>query len=228
MSKPYDDLGLQSPPENESGQDGTVFLFISLYSLLLAFFIMLFTTATISKHKADVVTGSVKESFQKTPSSSKKDAVPVSLLPYGNEVLLQQSYGEIRKVARELLAIDDSAITQKGDILVLRLPVFLLFSGDTATIDDRKQFIQNLANSVTTAPAGLQLDIEFKLPRLPDVAKADQLLVNRAGAFARLLVQMGVPEDTIYVGMSEGRAEMLEITFSPRNVVDADMQVIRP
>lgn len=226
MAKLKEDFGLHSTPE-ESGQDASVFLFISLYSLLLAFFILLFTYATVSKHKAEVVSGSVKKSFLKGEKSDlQKEQVPLS--PYGQELLLEKSYGEIRRVSKELLAIEDANIIQDGDRLILRLPVFLLFPDDSTQIDDKKLFIEKMADSVTTSPQGLQLDIEFKMPRLPEVKTLDALTVNRSGSFARMLVQMGVPENAIYVGMSEGEKEMVEITFSPRNVDSTRMEFSVP
>lgn len=228
MAKLKDDFGLTASPD-ETGQDQSVFLFISLYSLLLAFFILLYTYATFSKNKAEVVSGSVKQSFQKgVKSNTPDDNAPVALSPFGKEMLLAPSYGEIRRVAKELLAVDDAAITQDGNKLILRLPVALLFVEGSATVDDRKLFLQNMANSVTSAPQGLQLDIEFKMPRLPDMRTADRLLVHRSGAFARLLVEMGIPENTIYVGISEGKGEMLEITFSPRNVSKTTLEFLTP
>jgi hypothetical protein len=228
VAKLKDDFGLTSSPD-EAGQDQSVFLFISLYSLLLAFFILLYTYATYSKNKAEVVSGSVKQSFQKgIKSNTPDDNAPVALSPFGEEMLLAPPYGEIRRVAKELLAIDDASIVEKGDKLILRLPVALLFVEGSAEVDDRKLFLQNMADSVTTAPLGLQLDIEFKMPRLPNMKTADRLLVHRSGAFARLLAQMGIPENTIYVGISEGKSEMIEITFSPRNVSKTKLEFLTP
>jgi hypothetical protein len=126
------------------------------------------------------------------------------------------------------MALDDTSIVEKGDKLILYLPVALLFVEGSAEVDDRKLFLQNMADCVTTAPLGLQLDIEFKMPRLPEMKTADRLLVQRSGAFARLLVQMGIPENTIYVGISEGKSEMIEITFSPRNVNKTKLEFLTP
>ncbi len=228
MSKLSDDFSLSPLPE-EAGQSGSVFLFISLYSLLLAFFIMLYTYATVTKYKADVVSGSVKESFNKGTASKHAEPEKIDFSPFGSEALLHSSFGELRRVAKELLAVDDAAIIERGDRLVLRLPVAMLFVEGQPLVDDRKNFLKAMADNVTTAPLGLQLDIEFKMPRLPVAKEADSLMVRRSGAFARLLVEMGIPEDAIYVGMSEGgAADMLEITFSPRNISKSSLEFRAP
>lgn len=214
------------PAASDSGAeqtDGSVFLFISLYSLLLAFFIVLYTTAEVSAHKAEAAKASVQDSFKGDPAALQEKLDSVSG-PMGPQQAMRLFYAEARKLARELLAIEETAIIEQGDTLILLVPTNLLFTPGSSEIDDRKMFLQKMADSLTTGPVGLQIDVEFRLPKKLDSGGVDTLTLHRAGAFARKLVEMGIAEETIYTGITEGTREMVEITFSPRNIADTKLE----
>lgn len=224
MANPQRDVSFLEDPELQEHKGNTNFLFISLYSLILAFFILLYSKAEISQQKAAAAVGSVQKSF-KGQAATIEQPESVNEAPLGAEVLLRQYYSEIRKVARELLEIDDASIIEKGDQLIIRLPTFLLFNEGESTVDDRKLFLENLANGLTTTPVGLQLDLEFKIPQPALIEKpAESLAIRRAGAFARFMVSLGIPESSIYVGLSDETAEMIEITLSPRNASQRSLE----
>lgn len=205
----------------EENKNGTNFLFVSLYSLVLAFFILLFSYSTIAQKKVRETVDSVKSTFSTPGIGEMQDAMEQP--PLGTELPLHTYYAEIKKVAVEEMQIDEAQIIERGNVLIFRLPVYLFFKEGTAQVDDKRLFMARLADDLVNNPVGKELNVEFMLGRdaQPAVGAQEkkpgvQLSVFRAGAFARALVGMGVDENTIYTGLSEGDPDFFTLTFSPR------------
>lgn len=209
----------------EEDKNGINFLFVSLYSLVLAFFILMFSYSTIAQKKVRETVDSVKSTFSTPGVGEMPDAMEQP--PLGSELPLQAYYADIKKVALEEMQIDETQVIERGNTLIFRLPVYLFFKEGTAEVDDKRLFMEHMANDLVNNPVGKQLDVEFMLGRgrLPAPAEeakktAVHLSVMRAGAFARALVAMGVDENTIYSGLSEGDPDFFTLTFSPREEVE--------
>lgn len=192
----------------------------TLFSIILAFFVLLYAYSSPSFNSTKATVEAVKNTFsnkaKKQEGVSKE--IEFTLPPDGAEVALQQYYADTKKYVMQELQIDETSIIEKGNTLIFRLPVDLLFEKGTAQIDDKRLFLQRMADGLTQQPVGRQLAVEFKIGR--DYATAKDRLplsVLRAGAFARKLTSLGVSEDVLYTGVGEGDPQFFNITFSPQD-----------
>lgn len=186
-----------------------------LLSILLTFFVMLYAYSYVNAQKSQSAVKGVKGTFSKDQQSESMSGLEQSTL--GTEPL-EQYYTETKKFALEALQIDEVRITQEGTKLIMRLPAELLFGAGNAEIDDRKLFLARMADGLSEHPVGRQLDVEFLIGRdSPVSGQALPLSVLRAGAFARTMASMGVPEEKIFTGISESDPAFFVLTFYPRD-----------
>ena len=188
-----------------------------LLSIMLTFFVLLFSYSSTSRIKSQRAMEGVQGTFsQETRQSENVPEQPV----LDTERPLKGYYADIKKVARDILEIDEAAIVEKGNVMIMRLPVKLMFSPGTAEMEDKKIFLEKLADQLTTTVLSENIDIEFMTGYQAGMKEGEAsapLAVARAGAFARKMVELGVKERMIYVGVGETDPAFFTITFFPRD-----------
>ncbi len=227
MSGNIDNLEVEEPKYN------TILWAMSLadlLSIMLSFFVLLFAYSQIHETKAKSTVKGVQGAFsQKTEQAGIKDDIMLeenqpsenatNRSTVGADQPLRLYYASIKKVAKDLLAIDETNIIEKGDIMIIRLPTYMMFNANTAELEDKKLFLDMLADQLTRTVLNHNIDIEFMVGSQSDTNKgsASVLAVARAGAFARKMVSLGVNESSIYVGITETDPNFFTITFTPRD-----------
>ena len=224
MSSEPDNLEFEEPKYNTTLWAMSL---ADLLSIVLSIFVLLFAVSSINKIKADKAMNGVHGTFAQRNLVKSKDLISIPNLPQNNQTasgslqgILKTYYSEIRKVAKDLLALDEAHIIESGNTMIMHIPAYLLFKPGAANLEDKKLFMTKLADQLETTVSNQNIDVEFIAnysPANDKDGKMSALAISRAGAFARKMVELGVTEKAVYAGISDGDPDMIIITFFPRD-----------
>lgn len=212
--------------KNNAQNDAGTITFLSLFLLLLAFFILLNALSTIEETKTREVLTSVAATFRSVVDSDTQAQILVSDLgptPEAHEVL----------DALEQLWVTSVPITRVerltgGQVMQLTIPVNELFLGGQPVLRaDRDPLIDSTA-LVLARKAGATLtevQIVFGVEARPEMLSPpeSQLAAERAGKVAAAFVDHGTPEDRIGVGLRDGDPKLMRIRFEIRDAARAQV-----
>jgi hypothetical protein len=206
--------------KNNAPNDPGTITFLSLFLLLLAFFILLNALSTIEEKKSRKVLTSVAATFRSVVDSDTQAQILVSDLgptPEAHEVL----------DALEQLWVTSIPITRVdrltgGQAMRLTLPVNELFLGGQAVLRaDREQLIDGTSLVLARKPGATltEAQVVFGVEARPEMLALPtaQLAADRAGKMAAAFVEHGSPEARIGVGLRAGDPKMMQIRFEIRD-----------
>lgn len=203
-------------------------LFLSLFLLVLAFFILLVVISTLE----DVKTRSVMDSL----SSTFTTIVPPSTDPTefkskdGQVLAAQRFQQEMTELFATALQVVETKIVTPGKLMQVQLSAKELFhDGETRLRTLQAGFFDRLVAALSGRPAGLRFDMEFVIASQPDEAnqiRTEQTLeMARAGAFAREMNARGLPQDSISIGLTAGNPDDVTLWFYIRTEEEARLPI---
>ena len=130
--------------------DTTVLQFLSLYLLILAFFILLVTISTVDKKKVNAVVESIKSDAE----LEKRETGPI----LAGQVF-QDKTTELFATA---LGVQKIEIMQLGKIMRIQMTADALFEPEEAiTKKSQQPLIDRVIAALSSRPPGYQFDMEF-------------------------------------------------------------------
>ena len=216
-----DDMDAPIGP-SEKGADHTIALFLGLYLVVLAFFILLVTISTLEETKSKKVMDSLSSAFTSIvpPSADLR-----TFKAKDGDVLAGQEFQQqITGIFSTELAIDQVETVQPGRQMRLMLAAdSLFFQGEDRIRESMYPLLDRTVAALSNRPAGLRYDMEFVIgtPTSADgktMPTTETLEVKRAGAFARAMNERGIPPDSISVGMRPGHENQIVIWFYTRDI----------
>jgi len=216
-----DDMDTQIEPQNEGGSN-TIALFLGLYLVVLAFFILLVTISTLEETKSKKVMDSLSSAFTSIvpPSADLRTFKSKE----GDVLAGQEFQQQITGIFATELGIDRVETVQPGRQMRLILASdSLFFQGEARIRPAMYPLLDRAVAALSNRPAGLRFDLEFVIgtPTLADgktMPIAQTLEVARAGAFARAMNERGIPPDSVSVGMRPGHLGEAVIWFYTRDI----------
>jgi len=213
---------MEHPRQFGSGSrhDPTVVVFLSLYLLLLAFFVLLNSISQQVTTRAEDAMGSVNSSFRKELLvDTRRDTNAAVDGAFAGADSFRQT---IRALFSETLPVAQLAWDDKAGALRATFPTEALFAPGEATIrDSATELMNGIADSVAMATPGVRFETELLLGSAPALPRDDglgsSLVVRRAGHFARQLRVMGAPATAVSVGLRESAPDALELNFYARD-----------
>jgi hypothetical protein len=212
--------------KSDAQSDSGIIIFLSLFLLLLAFFILLNALATIEETKTRKVLTSVAATFRSLVDAETKSQILVSDLgptPDAYEVLdaLEQLWVTSIPVVRvERLT--------RGQVMQLTLPVNELFLGgqpvlraDRESLFKRTALVLGLTPGSTLTEARVVMGVDRATRTLSTVD--GRLAAARSSAVAAAFVEEGTPDDRLSVGMRGGDPKMMSIRFDIRDTARAQV-----
>ena len=204
----------------DSGDTSTE-TFLALYLIVLAFFILLTSISKREEDRAKVVLGSLGSTF------SERSLVVTGPLDYtfGSGVFWTSgALGEsVRALFQSTFPLAKISPYQPFGRLAIEAPVDAFFvPGGSLFQAQQTQFLDRLSAILARDRPELAFEVEITvfLPagtaRSVDKSLTRSLAVARAGAFARALVDRGVPAARVIAGIGEGQSGMLLLTFFER------------
>ena len=196
-------------------------LFLSLFLLVLAFFIILVTISTLEKVKSNEVMDSLTSTF-KTVLPPTTD--PTDFNAKDGDVRAGEQFQErVTGIFATHIQVARVEIVQPGRLMRIELSTSALFAENSTELRPTTvPLLDRIVASLSARPPGLRFDMEFVIGSAyadeVDLPVGQTLQMARAGAFARTMASRGVPPDSIAVGLMPGDPERLTIWFFVRGM----------
>ena len=187
---------LLTPPPAEKRRDPSLVPFLSIQLLILAFFIILTSHATLNDEKVRSVTESVQQHFAGIREN-------VTSGPQGGP-LEPEARSALRNVMvsfQGLVPLDSSVRQLSALEQTIRLPADLFFAQDSADLlESRRSLIEEVMRALDLRPRGWGYELELLLQGDPP----DTLTITRAATLAEALAGDGSPQGSTVVAMGQG------------------------
>lgn len=217
------------PTEGHGGS--SIALFLALYLLVLAFFILLVSISTLEEVKSQAAMDSLSSSFTTIlPPSLQLTAVSNS---EGETLAGQQFQEQVTNIFSTTIQVTKVEVIQPGRLMRVQINSDVLFELGQAKIrEGSKPLLDRIVASLSGRPKGLRFDMEFVIGSSYEHGEimpvAQNLEMSRAGAFVREMLSRGVPPDSIAVGLKPGDPKKTEIWFYVRSSDETHLKFIKP
>lgn len=206
-------------PQDEGRSDGIMALFLGLYLLVLAFFILLVTISTREDVKATAVMDSLSATFSTVLPPSR---TPTAFTARENSIQAGHEFQErVTRLFATALKVAKVESVQPGRLMRVMLPSdSLFFPGEAKIRDSRYPLLDRMVAAISGRPPGVRFDMDFVI----GIAKSEDgtlpvgqtLEMARAGAFAREMQSRGAPSDSISIAVKPGDGTDVVIWFHVR------------
>lgn len=225
-----DEFDTLQRPQAESAAHHTTALFLSLYVLVLAFFIVLVSMSSPEKIKSRAVMDSLTSTFASLLAPSGELTAFTS--KEGDFLAAQAFQEQISAVFSTSIRIAKVEIVQPGRLMRVIMSSDSLFLPGTAEIREAHiPLLDRIVASLSVTTPGLHYDMEFLIGSLPEpggmLPVAETLETARAGAFARAMSARGTPPDSIAVGLRPGNPREIVMRFFARPLDEAGVEFDR-
>ena len=210
---------VSAPPQQDSRQ-GTVIVFLSLYLLILAFFILLVSISTVEDVKSKAVMQSLTSTFT---TFRRTGDMPTDFTSKQGDVLGGQAFQEkITGIFATALQVAKVEVVQPGRLMRARMPARAVFLENSTRLNPGVLlFLDRIVAALGGRPPGVRFDMEFIVGA--DVSDdgaftiGQSLEMARAGSFAREILSRGAPPDSLSVGLAPGQSGRVTVRFYVRS-----------
>lgn len=223
MNNDLNNIG-SSDPETKKKSDDTTGLFVSLYLIVLAFFVIMNSISNQDQNKVNAAQESVTRAFKNLyePEADFVDATANQDAETPND----EFYEQISGVFASLVGFEGRFPTKGGHVVRVKFDANDLFENKSVKFRAKQDdFLKQLASFLGGGRASEKREIEIVISsgkNLPSGPKYwENLTVLRAGAFAARLKELGVEENKIAIGIIKGPQDQIALTFLTRERINA-------
>lgn len=214
---------------DESKSLGSQIPALSLFVIMLAFFIMLNSVSVFKEEKAKPLLESIEEAF-----ALKIDAPESGKFPAQGEIDEGRTIDRMEGLFQGHIA---GVETQKDDgrgVLLMRMS-YADLSAAVSNIGDQaaqnKKFMETLTSMMRASAAGqpYRMDIFLQVDENPALLQDDQpqkmkVLMRDLGVLAQQLEKAGLPQRLLSVGLEKGQNGIVELLFRPHEAYAIEQQ----
>lgn len=204
---------------NSSVQVGTSQLFLSLFLLLLAFFIFINSVSTYKEKKTTDVVESIRASFPAVVSSKQL----FQLRSLKKSVVSPTVFNELDELFQHLFRDRKLKISFENKIAQIDIPVNLIFEKATAVrLVKLETLLVRLAAIIVRAENEYPLgtEIVFGYEGTLEEKFENQLTQERCSVIMSILLEKTVPKGSVAVGLETGNPDFLRFKF--RSLINDD------
>lgn len=200
------EIELITEASHEPRRDVTIMLFLGLFLLVLAFFILLVSISTVEQVKSERVMSSLTSTFRTvvTPSLDPEQFQSLD----GDVLASAKLQDDITEVFATTLKVARVEIMQPGRLMRVHLPMRAVFEDDAGGIrESMLPLFDRIVASLSARPPGLRFDLEAVVTvaavdeKKTEMPTNQTLAMARAGQFARTMLARGMPPDALSVGL---------------------------
>ena len=223
-------MDLHVPPPQDQARSPTITVFLALYLLVLAFFILMVSIASPEKVRSDAVMDSLTSTFASVlPPTTELTAFAAK---EGDVVAGEVFQEEITGIFATLLRVARVEIVQPGRLMRVLVPTDSLFHlDDSALREGRSALLDRIVASISTRPAGLRFDMEAVIGTPyragEDIPVVDNLAMRRAGVLARTMLERGAPLDSVGIALKPETPNETALWFYVRTVEETRLRFER-
>jgi hypothetical protein len=204
---------------SESQSNGSTILFLGLYLLVLAFFILLVTISSFEEVKSRAVMNSLTSTFSSIlpPTSDlTKFASKEGDILAGQ--VFQSQMTELFSTAVQVIKVE---IVQPGRLMRAVLASDSLFFPATTKIREaRFPLLDRIVATLSGRPPGLRYEMQFVIGSSYaegiSLPIGGTLETSRASVFVRDMLSRGAPPDSLSVGLKPGNPDTITLWFHVR------------
>lgn len=187
--------------------ESSLSLFLGLYLLILAFFILLVSLSTIEERKARAVMDSLSATF----AGTQRPAGNTGGTSEGNQLISIER--EIAGAFAALVRVVEVEVVKPGRLMRVGLPLAVVFdTGATAPRASLHPMFDRVVATLSTQPGGARVNVEFTIQR--GTAAEERLLAStRADALAREMIARGAPPARLSIALARDGAARVWMTF---------------
>ena len=204
---------------NSSVQVGTSQLFLSLFLLLLAFFIFINSVSTYKEKKTTEVVESIRTSFPAVVSSKQL----FQLRSLKKSVVSPTVFNELDELFQHLFRDRKLKTSFDNKIAQIDIPVDLIFEKASAVrLDKLETLLVRLAAIIVRAENEYPLgtEIVFGYEGTLEEKFENQLTQERCSVIMSILLEKTVPKGSVAVGLETGNPDFLRFKF--RSLINYD------
>lgn len=192
-----------------------VMAMLSIFLLLLAFFLMLNSLAHFETTKTRAVLGSLNATFNISNPAGPEHEFGSFVGKVGASQRIEEEAGDL---LRTLFSVDQFKLIRVGNVIVVDLQTRGLFADGATPKPKLLIFATRLADAVLPPPRNVKINTEVTVhygpESLGDVAPDTLgLTTRRAGAVIRVFERSGFDEDRLTTGISGGDRRRIRIEF---------------
>lgn len=191
------------------GSDSTMGLFVALYLILLAFFIVLTSVSNHAATRATAAMDSVNTTFKRDGDANQVAVDPRAVVDAANDPILQG----LQRLFFSELEIQGRFANAGGGTFEVQFPESYLFQpGSFRVRPDMNPFLDQLLAALQESNRETSYEIAFMFgsgggPVRRESTRPQEVAIRRAGSLARYLISQGLPPgsfSTGFVGVAEG------------------------
>ena len=204
----------ESPAMDNRRGDQTAWLFLSLYLVLFAFFVVLNSFSSFDRGRRDAVIDSVLDAF--TTVVSTGDEMNLGGFA-GLELQARRFQDAVTDIFETAIPLANLKVTAPGTRMEVNVPTQAWFEGDSVVVRDPLPMLDRIVATVSSPPQGLSY--EMVLVGLVPGDEADPLPtemtpeVARIGNVARALDAKGMPPEAMSIGLEHGDSRFFRVIF---------------
>ncbi len=198
-----------------SGVYGTTPLFLALFLVILAFFILLASISRFEGTRSTAVMGSLTETFAQP---RRPGPAPRPESARTGEVIDGRALQErLATLMATRLRLAEITVVEAGRVLSVTMPADSMFERRSPRLRaSRRPLIDAVVAGISGLPAGVRCDVELIVG--DPVAGAGgpgtrDLAVRRAGALAREFIGRGLAAERLAVGLDAGEGDRIRLSF---------------
>lgn len=198
--------------------ENTIALFLGLYLLVLAFFIVLVSISTPENVKSKSVMDSLSSTFASILPPSTE------LTPFAareGDVVALALQSDVQGLFTTAIQVAKVEIVNPGRLMRVHFPSASLFFPNTAELrEGQVPLLDRIVATLSAAPPGMRHDMEFiigaRYAETGLLPAEGTLSIRRASVFASELAQRGAPPGSIAIGLRPGDPEEIVLWFHVR------------
>ena len=212
---------IQEFDKPEPVKDTGPYLMLSLFLLLLAFFILLNSISTREEEKSRAVLSSLGSTFRSAVEKGATGEVLVSKLGANPEP--EDLIAEMKRLWITAIPITRVEVLTPGRKMEMIVPANKMFPGGESLLrKDREALFRAIGHVMSTNARGFVNELEIVLGTESVSAESlrkggSNLELDRAIETAERLVKSGTPADTISVGIRRGNKRRVQMRFYVRD-----------
>lgn len=194
--------------------DNSAWLFLSLYLLLFAFFMVLISFSTFEAGKREAVVNSIQGAFAYVPSrglESKFGGV------YGTEPQARRFQDAVTDIFDTAIPLANIRVVIAGTRMDVDVPSQVFFTEDSVVVRDPLPMLDRIVATVSSPPDGVVYELAI-IGNVPgsqnDPLPTDMTSqVARVGNIARALDAKGMPPHAVSIGLERGSDRFVKFVF---------------
>lgn len=212
INAPLSALGRDATASGRADQ--SPWLFLSLYLMLFAFFIVLNSYSSIDSTRRDAVVSSVIEAFARVSGPQEGRQLRVAL---GREGQAQQFQDDVTEVFRTIVPLQQIKVIQSGTRLDVDVPAPAFFDGQSVNVRSTLPMLDRIVATVSSPPDNIRYELvilgQVESAAEQGITAAMTAELARVGNIARTLVARGMPPNTVSIGLEHGDAQFIRFVF---------------